>query len=539
MSHKKQPHAQHRDTRKEKMSALNISEETKIIGCTNCKAVCTIPIRCPTCSSMNYCTEECRDAHWKSKHHLQCKSMLLAKSGSAKYRVEQSPGNVYGKICVANEDIQPGEKLVAEYPLAAVIFHTDEQIKKMSDDKIDALFGSRGLLDRIFFPYDSEELIPEEEMKSSEDGSEMNMRPVGKLLSILAKKHPYIGKANFFHTTLTGSQKDVDLIECIRKWINDKDLEPRTISMIMGIIMTNVHQMCPMLSANGIALGFFAATSMFNHSCNPNADMIYSKGRVYVHTNTLVRANEEITVDYLGGKACISGRAERQKVLFIYNNFRCRCPQCRCSQDFVLESWTASACKDESLKNKLTIELRDLYLAKKYDEYIRGACELWENNAEVIITMPYTLFNMAHTLSVATVMTSRNQYDNIRMQTYKILSYCLSRMTEDKGLNTLIDGTTRSLQRLRDTYCAAITIVYAKPLLKQTVHMEEPEAKAFIDDHFKTNPKERDLYRSLMGPSLSWLYSRPMKMEVMFPDLAVNSLLTHHYLIIDCLMKTP
>ena len=524
----------------EKMSELKLSTgKPEILACFRCKEIKEKLIDCPKCKSVSYCGEDCRAKHWETKHRKQCTSMLLARPGSTKYRVEVSPGNQFGKICVASQDIQPGEKLLSEYPLAAIIFHSKEQIEKLSDEELELLFGSRTMLNRMYFPYDSKELISEEELTLAEDGhGHLDMRPLGKLLSALAKNHAYIGRANYFHTTIVGSDQEVGVMGRVKKWLDDQQVDDRTLSMLLGILITNAYQMCPMLSAKGIALGFFPASSMFNHSCNPNADMVYSKGRLFIHSNGLIRANEEITVDYLGGKACISGREERQKVLKLYNNFQCRCPQCLCSQDFVLEAWTVSSCPDKDLKKTILVELKELYGSQKYDKYIRTVCTLWETRHELLISMPYTLLNTAHTLCVATVMTGENQYTNLREQSCKLISYCIARMRDDCGLHTLIDGNRRSFHRIMDSLCAALTIIYCKPLLIMLSGMKEEDARSYVEKHFDENPKEVSHYRKLMGPSLSWLYSRPMKMDVMMPDLAINSMLKYHYLIIEAIMKS-
>lgn len=522
------------ETKEIESGAQKMSLEAHLRPCPNCGEAWKVPVECPKCSSEFYCTEECRAKHWDRKHHRQCMSMLLAKAGSSAYEVQKSPGNTFGKMCVAARDITPGENLLTERPLAAVVLNTREQLDGLSAEAKGCLFGAENMLGKFFFPCDAEDCIPDSELPNRA------LAPVGKLLSIMARKHAHIGRADYFHTTITGTEDEIALVKRVHRWLADESVSERTVTMILGTLITNSYQMSPMLSASSIALGFFPAASMFNHSCNPNADAIYTRGRVFIHANTSIKEGEEITVDYLSGRACISGREERRVALYTFNNFQCRCQHCSCSMDFIPESLTVSGIRDTKTRKVLLTKLKKAYDEKDYDRVIILATNLWEKRQDTLVEIPFSLFNMVHTVCVSSVMTATLYDGPVMMRLAMMLRYCIDVMVRDPRLNTLVDGTTRrSLQRIRDVFCATLTVLLFKPLLvKASAKKTDEEARALMKGFFEEHPDDLPNAQRILSLSLAWLASRPLQMEILLPDLAVNRVLRYHNILAEFLFKS-
>lgn len=516
------------ETITEKMKDVKLEE---IIACNNCSQVCKDPLQCPECHTCTYCKEECRLEHWNKIHHRKCECIKISGPGKNKYKVVPSPGNSFGKICVATEDLPQNFFIKSELPLAAVIFYTKEQLDTLSPEAIHALFGDKDRIGTIFFPNDSADVIPFDNI------ADPILRPISQLTSLLAKKHSYIGKANYFHTTLCGSESEVEAVKSIHSWLADPSVSDKQVSSIFGSMIINATQCVPLLTPAQISFGFFPAASMFNHSCNPNADVKFTAGKIHIYSNRPIKAGEEITIDYLGGKACISGRSERQKMLQKFNNFECRCPKCRESLDFVPSSLTLEAYQDSltDLARKIMKEMRENYEKKNYLKVAKIVQRLWDSDREALLRIPYTLINIVYTASISVIMTTEDLYTNTFTTLCEMIDYCIFLMHQD-AINTLIDGEKRSVGSIIDLLSAAIIVIMFKRILSTISQKTEEEALEYVANYF-SNPQILEMAKIQARPHLERLYSKPLKMNILLPDNALNRFVKYLPIIISYLVK--
>ncbi|OTF77481.1 hypothetical protein BLA29_005078 [Euroglyphus maynei] len=129
---------------------------------------------------------------------------------------------------------------------------------------------------------------------------------------------------------------------------------------------------CP---ANKIGMGIYIAESQLNHSCAPNAIVIFDKCHIVIQAIDTIKLDEQITISYLDLK---SPKKIRRKKLEQYYYFICECK--RCEQRETFNDWK----KFHQLFNKFS----ELFNGKKW-------LESYQIGIEIYAMMKY-IYNQCH-----------------------------------------------------------------------------------------------------------------------------------------------
>lgn len=523
----------------EDVTVGDLDTEIELPACENCHSIIEQDrtVLCPECRISTYCSDTCKDTHREASHWKKCKCLKLSRGNDGVYQVKRSPGNMFGKMCLAKRDIQTNEIIRKEFPLAAITLFTQEQLDKIPSEEVCALFGSRQLIGKMFFPIDSPEVIPSEMIESKEH------RAIAQLTSLIAKKYPFIGYADYFHTTIVGSAIETGIIEKIHQWAftEKTPLARKAVSMIFGSMFINSHLCSPLLTPKHVALGFFPACSMFNHACNANAVMRFSSGKLHVYAIKPIRSGEEITVDYIGGKSCVSGRSERQRLLLIATNFECRCFHCRESMDFVPPSMTIEAFTETEakLRKLIMVDIRREYEEKNFSKVARMGQRLWDDYESLLKKIPYTLINVTYSICVASIMTSDIQYTHTSATICRMIDYCLFIMNND-AMSSLIDGTRRALMPIIETFaCAHLILIFRVYLLMASDSKTEDEAREAMKRCIDNAPETFYLGIEFAQNALKIIYSGPLKLDILFLDMSMNKLARYINVLLEFVASAP
>ena len=77
-----------------------------------------------------------------------------------------------------------------------------------------------------------------------------------------------------------------------------------------------------------VGVGLYTTAALFNHSCDPNADVNFYRNRLYVRANRSMKPEEEVTVDY-GVVFYKDPHSSRRGRLQFRYCFDCQCPACK------------------------------------------------------------------------------------------------------------------------------------------------------------------------------------------------------------------
>lgn len=489
---------------------------------------------CMGCNIVVYCSKDCQEKH-SEFHKKECKCISISNPPlAASYRVGKSPGGLFGKTCFARKKIERDELILCEIPLAAVLFYDAETVNKMTEQQLECIVGEESeIMDATYYTFDSEELIPSKVLSGEKDYMTQRSLALGKLLFAVAKDHPHVGQGDYFHKTLTGSQEEINVIHAVyerlktREAKETKQIEEKTVSNIMGTMIINATPLDPQLSLVQMGIGFFPALSMFNHRCNPNAYSIFHRGKMYVYANRTIARGEEIFLDYLGGRACITMRDDRMAVLREGFNFTCRCEMCKEKQDFVTYTGTVRASNSYVVKKAVMEVLPKALKDADMDGYVTEAVKLWKEHKEAIIMRHWDLIALAKNLASVHVM-SKKLLDTEKLSfSIQIMDAAIAAACTNANVSYLADGSVRALDHLIDTIRMGKVALYLKGMLVRACTTRDMnEMERLTNEHLQFMGLEQfKMLYNLMKPDLEWLHERPLGLNALQADCAVNRLL--------------
>eukprot|EP00697_Spironema_sp_BW2_P006943 gnl/Spiro4/21129_TR10308_c0_g1_i1.p1 gnl/Spiro4/21129_TR10308_c0_g1~~gnl/Spiro4/21129_TR10308_c0_g1_i1.p1 ORF type:complete len:366 (+),score=30.02 gnl/Spiro4/21129_TR10308_c0_g1_i1:124-1221(+) len=236
-----------------------------------------------------YCSEKCRQSHWSQVHALICPASFAPAGG-----------------CAAHLDA------LVEYEASAIV----------PGDKAFGPLVACHLLART--------------VASALDYVSRGLPPVEAVASAVMSLRGFCLPADQLLTNEINFERTFPHIRAL--------LEPHTSRLDCEVVTLDLYrQVVGLLSLNAQGLtvgrgrqgaGLFTLQSQFNHSCDPNCEIVTSaedapgnaSRTIVVRTRRAVRAGSELTLSYLSEVGSMSTE-ERQGRLRPYL-FECRCPRC-------------------------------------------------------------------------------------------------------------------------------------------------------------------------------------------------------------------
>lgn len=285
------------------------------VVCSACKKATFSPIPSDECEWDMYCSSECLEKD-SEKHAKKCRAAKLLNGHVEKthkrYTIEHNALNNNRFSCVALHDMIPGECVLDEQPIACILSY--DAIDRVTKDL------------KNFFPVDSPLLVhinPPDINDPEKIGDFIDL----KMTDAMCMLYPWIGKCKFFTSKLIGQKNVIDAIKDIHEKRKDS-MSLAEVSEMYGIVALGCFNIKKELSSSFMAKGFFPRASLFNHSCVPNLDFVFSEGRLMFFTTKGVKRGEELTIDFMEGMLDFYPGEDRKQVLLQHCNIECMCKLC-------------------------------------------------------------------------------------------------------------------------------------------------------------------------------------------------------------------
>ncbi|CAL4111080.1 unnamed protein product, partial [Meganyctiphanes norvegica] len=293
------------------MCTVDILDPTTIrTFCCTCLSRCPVPLPCPQCCKVVFCSEECRKSGWLNFHKLECENMhAMIKLGSSVlpkvYKIiAQLPFTEFKNI------IPQLEKEIKNKPRHLHGFDDDSVYSSTTYPPIFHLegnFAHRSVSQLIHLCALAFILV-----KMLVNSKLYFVNELGKQINPSEDDFVLVGSTAFHH---------MGKVLCN--------------SAEVGEYQINVNNMKSDHDMMKVGSGIFPAICLFNHSCNPSA-MVFSYGHYAVcHAVRFIPAGDEITFSYKM-LYYIHDVAQRKEDMFKHYFFVCNCEACE--RDWKLET---------------------------------------------------------------------------------------------------------------------------------------------------------------------------------------------------------
>ncbi|KAK3884822.1 hypothetical protein Pcinc_010928 [Petrolisthes cinctipes] len=267
--------------------------------CSGCLARCLVPLPCPCCPMVIFCSKECQERALALYHGQECNTL------AALAALDINKNSVLAfRILMQTTYSQ----------LKEVVPILQEEVLNIPAEKLG--FNSNGI-------YDSSEyrtifhLVTNKESRS---GSDLFKRCAMAfvLLKILEKSHKFFVNAD--GTVFTPAQEDI-LLSGITLFTHMMNLPCNAHSITEMMVVENNYQQS---SFQGIGCGVFGVLSLTNHSCNPAASLVSYGSVMVLKAIRHIPAGTEITDSY-GEHYAMNPAKSRQAALLRQYYFTCKC----------------------------------------------------------------------------------------------------------------------------------------------------------------------------------------------------------------------
>ena len=280
----------------EKPYASVLSPKSYSNRCYHCFDRFTAPMPCCQCTLIRYCSERCRVASWDDCHELECSFLSqLVSSGT---------GNI-ARLALRVVMVTGLRRLLAGCKSNAASVFTDSRGRYK-----DGYPGAYNLVGNV------------------------DKRPTNNVFqyAILASYLVAIlQKMDFFTTSPAGDDDEPDCSNAMSKQVIVGGVLLRFLQIIacngVDVMQTNIGSSVDKSELVGIGLALYTTVSLLNHSCDPNADLIFYKDTCAVRTIQWIGAKQEVRIDY-GYLYYSTCRTERRSSLKEQYFFDCACVAC-------------------------------------------------------------------------------------------------------------------------------------------------------------------------------------------------------------------
>lgn len=184
--------------------------------------------------------------------------------------------------------------------------------------------------------------------------------------------------------------------EVLKKpFIKDTDIKHEELTHFLNVFKSNNFTITD-INLEALGEGSYPIASLFNHSCRPNAFIMFDGVLASIQAIQDIEPNTEITLAYVD---VAHDRNSRQQVLREKYLFTCQCERCRLSSDRPYLSLIDTLLEKQStLSDKPYAEIRES-LAKEIEEWdLLQMCRLYDrkNDGCPDHNKPLTLANYTH-----------------------------------------------------------------------------------------------------------------------------------------------
>ncbi|CAF4836224.1 unnamed protein product [Pieris macdunnoughi] len=276
--------------------------------CQNCFAKCPIPLGCPTCPNVVFCSDQCQEVALTSYHAYECPILpLIWKSGCS---------------------------ITCHIALRMITQDSKQHFKELTKDLDKKPIG----------PYKSNDyrniynLVSHEGKRTKQDllhRSHMAVFLV-KLLEL----------SGYFDTKPRETLIDIDEIKTMgvaERYRDDVELFGGLILKNIQVLQFNAHEVFELqcskarleqnvIKHNGdsvfVAGAVFPTLALFNHSCDPSVVRYFSGPYIIVRSVKNIKKGEEVAENY-GPIFTMTSKEERQATLKDQYWFDCTCEPCQ------------------------------------------------------------------------------------------------------------------------------------------------------------------------------------------------------------------
>lgn len=245
-------------------------------------------IPCLSCSSVRYCSVECRDRSWQKYHRFECDHLdLLLSIGVLRLslRIVLMAG-IQECLAIDSQLGKNGNSSNSKETVSS----SYKSIYNLCDHSNDLspLVSARQTLAAAFMTF-----IASEKMMGVIDSNDDNYFRLGGI--ILKHIHQIsVNSILMFHQPIVSGPHDIYGID---------------------------------IKSQAIGTAIYPTLSLINHSCLPNTENFFKGSRVFVKTRLSLKSQSEITLSY-GQLFRKSPRSERLESLENQYYFSCKCPAC-------------------------------------------------------------------------------------------------------------------------------------------------------------------------------------------------------------------
>ena len=268
------------------------SKETLSTHCFQCFRRYEVPTPCLNCKVARFCSGLCRDTAWNSGHELECPFLREIHNAGV--------GNI-GHM---------GLRVILAAGLETLLSRrTGDRAanKVLVDSKGEYVGNYEALLD----------LVGNSTLRNENEMFQYTLLAVYMLLVLKA--------SGFFTDDILHDRKPF-VVENYVAGILLRFLQIIACNGI-DIMETNFSGNVAKASQTTLGLGLFPTTALFNHSCNPNLELIFYGRRVVARAIRSVTPGQQLTIDY-GYIYYLTELTQRAFCLRSQYYFDCRCDAC-------------------------------------------------------------------------------------------------------------------------------------------------------------------------------------------------------------------
>ena len=267
--------------------------------CFHCMTPTNRPIGCLQCSGIRYCSTSCRKASWDSGHRFECQFLdVITTSGTGMLghlALITLLGTGFVKIIKCKQNPRSAQ--------------ADAQNVLFTDSEGVYLGGYVGIHNL---------------MSNSEHRSPTDILQYSVLAVFLLR---IVQKTGFIDDKIVQALKKGR--HDVQRYIGGLLLRLVQIISCNGIEVSRLRGGTTLLKCNPQTLGLavYPTLSLFNHSCNPNLELIFKDNRCFVRAITTAPRGQELCIDY-GYLYYVTPREQRQLSLKAQYFFSCTCEAC-------------------------------------------------------------------------------------------------------------------------------------------------------------------------------------------------------------------
>ena len=513
---------------------------------------------CSKCRITVYCSQQCQSTDWKLKHRTQCatisKYLNLAESPLRQARFVWYDVT-WGTMAIATRRIVRGEFIMSITPMLTLVRHgTVVMREKFNDWQRRSLVGAiddhNNIKEKSWACLDEPSIFGRAELPGTDQSLAEGVRKLsmeGRLTLMLLGSHPELVASHCFSTKLFGEKKEYNDIETLYAYVAtyvskdvSRDFIVDAYAMVRQCshyVFDNIRQEYPS------ALVFDPVLAKINHSCKPNAHLVFSNGELLLMANADIANNEQITIDYFLQNSFMLEFKKRREILMEQRHFECECHRCLAeSSGLVPDVFLAEEYRHPPKVPEGTDAMPVDESSKLISSYVSAALPQWmrdmfesaavtesSDNLKLMIMELASVHETAmrtkdvHALSsdqrclLLDAMVQRH-WSLLGAVTYELMRYELSRQSEhrDKAVATLQNGKQMKLDAVKPWKIDLAEAKYGFDGCRHLYMYLVELVLGYIGD--RQQKLEEDLFRSLQ--KLVMLYHVMRVFLLIHPHLA-------------------